>query len=328
MPACAAVEFSSASAEPRLRDDFLSQLRSSRFDGLLKLRKVPTTRGTAAAPGCRLPQKRSRGEAAAASDGVQGVTAACVLHALCGVSGQPLRGLELRHARLVAADVAPEERDVSCQDGTGNLTLCTLLGGEGLFSSLRTLDLECNDLRDEGIIRLCVQCLPRLPFLQCLFVASNDFGVPGLEAIVQYTEGWVCDALAAAPDGDDSGGGGGGGTNAASGGMKPHPLETVGLTNNLLYAGSDDATLLLGRLLQACRSVLRRVHLNHVQMPTSAATELLHTVTASSCVGERRLSGFPRLEAIYLKQNDVDKERFRSVLQGVGADAIARAFVL
>ncbi|RNF27563.1 uncharacterized protein Tco025E_00213 [Trypanosoma conorhini] len=256
-----------------------------------------------------------------AGDDTSRGAAASVLRGLRGAAAGPVQGVELRHAELTAIHVAPEFKDAGGQLGEANEGAITLSNVVSLkiFAGLHTLDLECNRLGDDGITRLCLWCLPQLRFLRCLFLASNEFGVPGLRAIVNYVEGKLAAVHAATPSTP---------SNASPAG-RPQPIEAVGLTNNLLYSNKPEdegATVLLARLLQACGKSLRRLHLNHVGMPTSAAATMMQLCFAGDT---ERAEGFPYPQlVIYLKQNDICKELLHSMLRTLGVSAAAGRFVV
>ncbi|EKF33406.1 hypothetical protein MOQ_002733 [Trypanosoma cruzi marinkellei] len=268
-------------------------------------------------------QKRAREcrETTVAVEEEPGDVASEVLCGVCRAATRLFQGVELRHAELRAIHVACEAEDANRKLGERDedpMTLASIFSLDS-FVSLHTLDLECNCLGDEGITRLCLWCLPQLCFLKRLFVASNGFGVSGLRAIVNYTEGNAPGTDAHTPSTFPF-------TTRTE--TKLHPLEAVGLTNNPLFSNDNDeeVTDLLSCLLHACGPLLRRLHLNHVGMPTSSAVTMVRMCFAGDKV---RPHGFPHTQlTVYLKQNDIDKERFYSRLRDLEIGAAARTFVV
>ncbi|ESS68546.1 hypothetical protein TCDM_02707 [Trypanosoma cruzi Dm28c] len=250
-------------------EDAQFRLQSDRLGLFLKLRGDVMRHARLA--GGNGGQKRARDcrETTVAVEEKPGDVASAVLCGVRGVTTRLFQGVELRHAELRAIHVACEAEDSSRklgERGEDPITLTSIFSLDS-FASLHTLDLECNCLGDEGITKLCLWCLPQLCFLKRLFVASNGFGVPGLRAIVKYTEGNVSGKDARVPSAFSL-------NNNTE--KKLHPLEAVGLTNNPLFSNDKDeeVTDLLSCLLHACGPVLRRLHLNHVRMPTSSAVAM------------------------------------------------------
>ncbi|ORC87441.1 uncharacterized protein TM35_000222400 [Trypanosoma theileri] len=303
MPSGAGEVNCDASIESRIHQDFLTQLQSSRFNGVLRLRGKYVRRTIATSPPTKRPRECSdkKGPTELPQDDI----ALSVLKAIGKVSDAPLRGLELRHARITASHIGCSEKEEKETEGelnekaSGPLTLYTYFS-LGNFVSLRILDLECNNLGDDGVTQLCQWCLPQLKFLHSLFLASNDFGLTGLEAIVQYVEKYhVSDAV----------------PRVTAEKSELHGLEAVGLSNNAICV-KDESTALLCRLLLACRRVLHRLHMNHVHMSTASSVSLLKLVTS---INDEQIPRFPHLQAIYIKQNEIDMDEFRSIQQRVSA---------
>lgn len=267
-----------------------------------------------------------------------------------------VRGLELRHADLTADDVG--HGVVAESPNTGGaasslvaikpVRLASLLlsphmpwsaGSDGhVLCRLHTLDLECNALGDDGIRALSASALPWMPCLRRLHLASNNFHAEGLRALVDVLCG---------PDGHPHG---------------TRALEVVGLTNNPVFTAevadhgveAAETAQQLVRLCTHFSHTLRRVHLNHVGMTSSAGCTLLEAVLLSSVptsgearentlagdlpspLGRSLLPAFPRLDTLYLKQNsDLDQTEVHHHLQqrvevskGRDVDRLIHTFVL
>ncbi|KAH9578986.1 Leucine-rich repeat [Trypanosoma melophagium] len=309
MPSDAGAVNSDVSIESRIHHDFLTQMQSSRFNGVLKLRWKYVLRTLAASSTAKRPRVCSDKEEL--TEVAQDDTTLSILRALRKVSDVPLRGLELRHARITASHIGCSEKEEKATDREikqKKTTAPTLYSyfSLGKFASLHTLDLECNKLGDDGVTYLSQWCLPQLKFLHSLFLASNGFGMTGMESIVQYVERYhMCDAVS--------------NVTATNSGL--HGLETVGLSNNAICVNKE-STELIFRLLLACRRVLRRLHMNHVHMSTASSVSLLELVTSLS---EEQLLKFPHLQTIYIKQNEINKDEFRSIQKRISAVSPAAA---
>ncbi|EAN96929.1 hypothetical protein C3747_68g165 [Trypanosoma cruzi] len=302
-------------------EDAQFRLQSGRLGLFLKLRGDVMRHARLA--GGNGGQKRTRDcrETTVAVEEKPGDVASAVLCGVCGVATRLFQGVELRHAELRAIHVACEAEDANRrlgERGEDPITLTSIFSLDS-FAGLHTLDLECNCLGDEGITKLCLWCLPQLCFLKRLFVASNGFGVSGLRAIVNYTEGNASGTDARMPSAFSP-------NNITE--TKLHPLEAVGLTNNPLFSNDKDeeVTDLLSCLLHACGPLLRRLHLNHVGMPTSSAVTMVQVCFAGDKV---RPQDFQDTQlTVYLKQNYIDKEQFYLTLRDLEMGAAARMFLV
>eukprot|EP00796_Vickermania_ingenoplastis_P008726 gene8726-6132_t len=205
-----------------------------------------------------------------------------------------LTGLECRHFHLCHSHVFG-----------GTSSLSTILLQNPLWDPLHItmLDLENNDLRSEGAAALAQYLLPGLPGLKRLHLASNGIGFDGVAALSCMDE------------------------------TRQAPLEVLGLTNNkcsscpitsrnLLATAppeGESGTLnalerslgdILVRLVVPYARTMRRLHLNHAEVTTEAAVDLLRVLLFGVKKEKEMVSGavtvgsfFPAWDVLYLRQN-------------------------
>ncbi|KAG5475310.1 hypothetical protein LSCM1_03423 [Leishmania martiniquensis] len=227
----------------------------------------------------RTPQQQ---EDAAANESMSASTASAL---------RSVTGIELRHCGLRADNLCTKDHGATGAVSLADIVLApqrlwnltTQLVPPPACVSLTTLDLECNEVGDDGVQLLCSGLLLHLRGLRRLLLASNKITAAGLLFMSSASQ-------------------------RQGGGDLPPNLDTLGLTNNPLGAQargtvqahpSEDDWCDAFRTLVSHLSSLRRIHLNHAGLSTRELACVLHTVR--ECLAERSQPCV--FDTIYLREN-------------------------